>query len=228
MHKTIPPRELDRNFALATPPVEIALVVICVLIAEWVILPVFGKNYLAGLLPVITAFVIILLSHRAYGESAHDIGWRVDNIGRALLVLLPGMLAASLPLAAFGLLYGSLSLGRVEAGWPLAWTFIGLFAWGLLQQYALQGFINRRAQMIWGAGTRSVLFVASAFALLHLPNLGLAAATFFGGLLWAWAYQRAPNLLVLGLSHSLMTAVLVLTAPYSWLHGMRVGYGYFL
>jgi membrane protease YdiL (CAAX protease family) len=82
--------------------------------------------------------------------------------------------------------------------------------------------------MLWGAGARSTLFVASVFALLHLPNPWLTVATFCGGLLWAWAYQREPNLLAAAFSHSVMTVVLVTTVPYSALGGMRVGYGYFL
>ena len=97
-----------------------------------------------------------------------------------------------------------------------------------MQQYPLQGFINRRAQAVWGRGARSTLFVASVFALLHLPNPWLMLATFCGGLLWAWAYQRTPNLFALAFSHSVMTVVLVTTVPYSSLGGMRVGYGYFL
>jgi len=113
-------------------------------------------------------------------------------------------------------------------GLPFALTYLGLFVRGLVQQYPLQGFINRRAQMVWGRGARSTVFVASVFALLHLPNPWLTAATFCGGLLWAWQYQRAPNLLAAAFSHSLMTIVLVTTVPYSSLRGMRVGYGYFL
>ena len=77
-------------------------------------------------------------------------------------------------------------------------------------------------------GSASVVFVASIFALLHLPNLWLTIATFLSGLMWAWVYQRVPNLLALALSHAVLTVILVLTVPYSALHGLKVGYGYFL
>ncbi len=201
---------------------------LCVLLAEWAVLPLFGRNYLVGLVPVCAAFALMLLSHRARGESAREVGWRIDNLGRAAALLLPPMLAATLFLVLVGCVCGSLRLWNLRTGWATASTYFWLFVWGLVQQYPLQGFINRRAQMVWGRGARSVLFTASVFGLLHLPNPWLTLATFCGGLLWAWAYQREPNLWALALSHSLMTVVLVTTVPYSSLGGMRVGYGYFL
>ncbi|HEX8558003.1 MAG TPA: CPBP family intramembrane glutamic endopeptidase [Pyrinomonadaceae bacterium] len=213
---------------LAAPLTEISLVVLCVLLAEWAVPPLFGRNYLVGFVPVGAAFALMLLSHRARGESAREVGWRIDNLGSALALLLPPMVAATLFLVLIGWACGSLRLGGLRAGWATASTYFWLFLWGLVQQYPLQGFINRRAQMLWGRGARSAVFVASVFALLHLPNPWLTLATFCGGLLWAWAYQRAPNLIALALSHSLMTVALVTTVPYSSLGGMRVGYGYFL
>jgi len=202
--------------------------VLCVLVAEWAVLPLFGRNYAAGLVPVGAAFAFMLLSHLARRETPREVGWRIDNLGRALALLLAPMLAAAVFLALVGWLSGGPRFGGVRMSRGLASTYFLMFVWGLAQQYPLQGFINRRAQMVWGRGARSVLFTASVFGLLHLPNPWLTLATFCGGLLWAWAYQRAPNLWALAFSHSLMTAVLVTTVPYSSLGGMRVGYGYFL
>jgi membrane protease YdiL (CAAX protease family) len=218
----------EKHCRSTAPLAEVSVVVFCVLLAEWAVLPLFGRNYSAGLVPVCAAFAFMLVSHRRRRESARELGFRLDNLWRAVMLLLPPMAAAALALALVGWLSGSLRLGGVRAGRAAAFTYFWLFVWGLVQQYPLQGFINRRAQMLWGRGPRSILFVASVFALLHLPNPWLTLATFFGGLLWAWAYQRAPNLWALAFSHSLMTVALVTTVPYSSLGGMRVGYGYFL
>jgi membrane protease YdiL (CAAX protease family) len=186
----------DRRRAL----MGIAFVVGCVLVAEWAVLPLFGRDFRVGALPVVAAFVFMFLSHRAHGESARELGWRVDNLAAACRRLAGPMLLGAALLALVGWLTGGGSAGRYRLGWPLLTTFAALFVWGLMQQYALQGFINRRAQAVWGRGPRSVLFVAAVFGLLHLPNLWLTAATFAGGLMWAWVYQRAPNLLALVLA----------------------------
>ena len=210
------------------PLLEIAFVVGCVLTVEWIVLPIFGKNTLAGLVPVIAAFAAMLASHARHRELPREIGWRLDNLGKSLALLLEPMLTATALLVLIGYFVGSLRFREAQPTWPLISTFLGLLVWALMQQYALQGFINRRAQMAFGPGTLSIAIVASIFALLHLPNLWLTLATFISGLMWAWAYQQSPNLMALGLSHALMTVVLVLTVPYSALHGLKVGYGYFL
>lgn len=218
----------EKRNGLANPVTEIALILFCVLVAEWAILPLFGKGSMMGAIPVGSAFVIMILSHWFRRESPRELGWRFDNFWRCIALMLPVMFLATAVLILIGWLCGSLRItGGARPGWNTPVVFVGLFAWGLVQQYALQGFLNRRAQEIWGKGSASVLFAASLFAFFHMPNFWLAIATFFGGLLWAWAYQRSPNLIALGLSHAVMSVILVLTVPYSSLHGMRVGYGYF-
>jgi membrane protease YdiL (CAAX protease family) len=197
------------------------------LAAEWVVGTLVGRGRLLLLIPVTTAVVFMLLSHRARGESAREVGWRLDNFMVASRLLLPPMFAVSVLLVSLGWYEGTLDFGRWEGGQ----TILGLpglsLAWGVLQQYALQGFINRRAQVALGRGALSVLLVALLFALFHLPNPWLTFATFAGGLLWAWVYQRAPNLLAVGLSHSLMTWVMISSVPPGALHNLRVGFKYF-
>lgn len=216
---------LPQRRALAL--LEIALVVFCGLIAEWAILPFFGKNMLVGMAPAGFAFTFMFFSHRARRETARDLGWRLDNFLQAMRLLIPPMLLASLLLIIFGWFARSISIIKYHAGWPVLWVFMWLYLWGLIQQYALQAFIHRRAQIAWGQGTRSVVVVALIFGILHLPNLWLVLATSLGAVLWASIYRRAPNLFALALSHSLMTIVLVSTVPGDALHGMRVGFNYY-
>ena len=202
---------------------EIASVTSSFLIAEWMVLPFAGNSKFVAAIPLGLALALMLLSHRTYNETAREIGWRLDNFWQAARLLILPMLAAAVLIVGIGLWRKSLRFdGRQMLEWAL-W----LPLWGLTQQYVLQGFVNRRAQMLYGRGWRSVLLVAFIFALLHLPNPWLAFATFAGGLIWAYVYQRAPNLVALALSHALMSMLLACSLSTSALNSLRVGIKYF-
>lgn len=198
------------------------------LVAEWVVYAVAGGGTRLLMFPVVTAVAFMLFSHRARGESARDVGWRFDNFWRAARLLAPVMLAVSASLVALGWYTSTLDFARWEGGQSLLGSPALSLLWGPLQQYALQGFINRRAQVVFGRGAASVFVVGLLFALFHLPNPWLMVATFTGGLFWAWVYQRAPNLFAVGISHALMTWVLVSSVPPAALHNLRVGYKFFV
>ena len=197
------------------------------LIAEWVVYALAGGGALALALPLATAVAFMLLSHRARGETAREMGWRTDNLRPAVRMLLPPMLAVTALLVGAGWYAGTLDFRRWEGGQSILGVPALSLLWGPLQQYALQGFINRRAQVVFGRGWASVLLTGLLFALFHLPNPWLTLATFAGGLLWAWVYQRAPNLFAVGLSHGLMTWVLISSVSPAALHNLRVGFKYF-
>lgn len=211
----------------ARAALEIAFVVSCVLIAEWAVIPIFGRNKRIGMIPIAVVLLFSLLAHRSRGENARDIGFSRHGFFAAFRMLLVWMIPAIIFLVLLGWLLGSLHFNHPLDLRSLALSQVLLYLWGMMQQYALQAVVNRRAQDIWGKGTRSVLFSALLFSALHLPNLWLALTTFCGGVLWAAVYQRRPNLYALALSHSIMTTVLSSTISSDVLHGMRVGYNYF-
>lgn len=203
---------------------EIVSVTLSFLLAVWMILPFAGNSKAVGAVPLALALILMFVSHRARGESAREIGWRLDNFFAALRLLALPVLGG----AALVILVGLLSGGGFRSDKVQLWGWVlWLLVWGLVQQYVLQGFINRRAQMIWGRGRASVLLVACIFALLHLPNPWLTAITFAGGLVWGAVYQRAPNIPALALSHALMSLTLVWALPPSLLKSLRVGFKYF-
>lgn len=207
---------------------EIASVASSILIAEWILPAVMGRSKLAVAIPIALAFVLMIGSHRLRGETLRDLGFRFDNFLRAgKLLLLPMLLTAVLGLLAGWWFGGEINFLRWHAGRPIVGQLVLGFGWGLVQQYVLQGFINRRAQVIWGPGWLSILLVAIVFGSLHLPNPWLTVVTFGGGVIWAAVYQRAPNLFALAVSHSLMTWVLVSTLPASALNHLRIGFKYF-
>jgi membrane protease YdiL (CAAX protease family) len=208
---------------------EIASVASSTVIGEWAVLAAVGQHKSLLLVPVACAFALMFYSHRLRGETLRELGWRTDNFVRALRLLLLPMILGTLVLVLVGWLWfgGSFSFGKRRAGWSISGFPVWGLAWGLLQQYVLQAFINRRAQLVFGRGAKSIFLVAAVFALLHLPNPWLMGATFLGGLIWAAVYQRAPNLYALALSHAFLTWALISTLPTDALRSLRVGYKFF-
>lgn len=201
---------------------EILSVVTSCLLAEWVVLSFAGGSKLLGAIPVLLALSFMLYSHRERAETAHDVGLRTDNfLAACRLLLLP---TAIVLLLVIGLAWFSRH-SIIIAPWRNRFLLLPL--WALFQQYALNGFINRRAQLALGKGIKSILVVAVVFSLLHLPNPPLAGLTFVGGLIWAAVYQRQPNLFALALSHAVSSVAIGLTVSPTLLNSLRVGFKYF-
>ncbi|HXD34727.1 MAG TPA: CPBP family glutamic-type intramembrane protease [Pyrinomonadaceae bacterium] len=209
----------DRGLALW----EIASVISSCLIIEWFLLAFAWPSRMVALIPVALALAFMIFSHRQRGESLSEIGFRLDNFIPAVrLLVLPTLVALIL------IVLGNWLLRKGEFGLaPFRLRFVGVYFWALFQQYAVQGFINRRAQLAAGKGVKSVFLVAAAFSLVHLPNPFLSLITFAGGLVWAAVYQRQPNLFALALSHALVSITLALTLSQDLFYNLRVGFKYF-
>jgi membrane protease YdiL (CAAX protease family) len=202
---------------------EIISVVTSGLIAEWVVMSLGGNSKAVGAIPVGLALGLMIFSHHERGETPRSLGFRFDNFWPALrLLLVPTIVAGAV------VVLGNLWMrGSEFAIAPLRWRFLTLPLWALFQQYALQGFINTRAQLHFGKGAKSILLAGAVFSLLHFPNPILMVLTMFGGVLWAIVYQRVPNLFAPALSHSLASLLLTLSVSPQLGHGLRVGLKYF-
>jgi hypothetical protein len=173
---------------------------------------------------IAAALICIAVSNFVlHRDSTKALGLRLDNLLASLLEVGAVSDAFFLLIAGSGLVLGTLRpVGEWTAG-RLPW----LLFWAFIQQYALQGFVFTRLREVFPDEGRAALAAAGLFALLHLPNLPLMVGTFVTGYLWCRLFSRHPNLFTLTLSHTILAIVLAHSFPREWMHGMKVGPGYF-
>ncbi|HZS07109.1 MAG TPA: CPBP family intramembrane glutamic endopeptidase [Blastocatellia bacterium] len=213
----------------AVTALEVVSVVMTVLITAWVIMPLrLGSRWLESL-PGLLALMMMINSHRVRGETPRELGFTARHFGRAVGLLIGPMITVVMIALALGY-----SLRSLHFTSHFLVSFAGRSVWGLLQQYVLQAFIYRRLKSVLVAESASetgrvtrtrlaIVIAALLFALVHAPNLPLMALTLVSALLWTWVYDRAPNLLALGLSHGLLSAVTAASLPDWVIKGMTIG-----
>ncbi len=202
---------------------ELASVISSILIALWVLVPLYPDSRILLYVPGLFALGFVVYSQRVRGETFEDIGLTTRNFGKALRLL-------AIPTAIAVILFGGIAVStntlRTEgAAW---YKLVSVPMWGVLQQFLLQGFLYRRIRSLVESDGVAIASAATIFALVHLPNLPLTLLTLTGGVVWTWVYSRAPNLFALGISHGLMSLLVMTTLPKRVLPTLSVGYKYFM
>ncbi|HVB99984.1 MAG TPA: hypothetical protein VNJ12_11720 [Candidatus Dormibacteraeota bacterium] len=165
--------------------------------------------------------VASILIHR---DTPKTLGWRVDNLKRA------GLEAGIFFAVAIAILL-SIAFAR---GMPkhLVWQALAehlwtYFAFCLLQQVALNSFIDNRLISLTSRAWLSSLLAGMVFASAHWPNPVLVPITLLGGVAMAWIFRRNRNILTLALGQAIVGSMLAWAFPAVWIHNLRVGPGYY-
>jgi hypothetical protein len=215
----VEPKQATRAFTPRSA-IEPLLFVVLGLVYSWVIRPT-GNDWLK--IPSLTLVVLIpFASNLLHKDRLRDLGVRLDNLaGSALEVGLATAMGAAAVLAIGALAGSAPAFPRGVLG-----AFLLYPAWGLVQQYAMQSFTYRRLREATASPGLSAAGAAFLFAILHWPNLALAAVTLVGGYVWCRLFERRPNLLTLAVSHGWLAVLLRYSWPAEWLHNLRIGPGY--
>lgn len=163
---------------------------------------------------------IALSSHRRRGETARDLGFRLDNLQKSARLVFSVVAPVVVLMVAAGLILG---LNR-EPPVPRLWTRVILMPlFGVTQEYALLGFYLQRFEEVLPGRWLPVLASAAVFTSLHAPNSILMGLTLVVSLGACWLYRRAPNLWVLGLAHGLLSITVAMFLAKLLVVGLKVG-----
>jgi hypothetical protein len=167
----------------------------------------------------------LLASFLLHRDNPKTLGWRADNFLAALrraavvfAILIAAICVAGLSLGALHRLPAHL-IDRHRF-----WTYC---AFCLLQQVALNSFLNNRLLAAFGRAVPAALLSGLIFSALHWPNPVLVPLTFIGGTAMAWLFATERNILPLTLGQAILGALVWWAFPIAWHHGMRVGPGYY-
>ena len=212
---------------------EVLSLLFSVLMITWGVVPLVpGSHRSLVLAASIPALLTVGYSMWLRGERLADLGLTWAHARKATrLLALPTGLACALFLG-IGWWNQSLHLydqfGRALFLLPLS---------GIAQQTILQGVLHRRLRELLPPVVNAppprthpmaIGLTAILFSLLHAPNGPLMGLTLVGGLIWSWIYDRAPNLLLLGVSHGVISLVVICTLPATLLDSLSVGYKHLL
>lgn len=166
------------------------------------------------------AFVLPVGANVLHGDRLRDGGLRVDNLPASVRQA-TGVTAIMAAVVVAG--------GVVGGGWHFEhWSRFAarsgqVLAVTFAQQYMLQAFMLRRLRQAGLGPAWAVAVAAALFAAVHAPNIVLVAVTAVAAIAWCCLFLRHANLLVLSLSHAVLSLGLYYAWPKSWHLALAVG-----
>ena len=167
------------------------------------------------------ALVLTLVVVLARRQSREELG-----LGRRGFVASLWILPAAIALAALSIFVAA-KVGTLHPLYKGDFTHIsGYVLWTIYQQFLLQDYFMDRLLRLVSSEAASVTIAGILFAVAHLPNLVLTAATLVWGIVSCALFRRYRNLWALGLAQGLLGLCFAICVPDALHHHLRVGLGY--
>jgi membrane protease YdiL (CAAX protease family) len=137
-------------------------------------------------------------------SSFQNIGFRLDNWQDSIKILLVFTLI-SIPVL-YLMWQSFFPVNNLFYKEPSFWKKIFTYPlWALFQQYIFLAFFFRRYREIFAPRAHiAVFFSALTFAMIHIPTPPLVIFCFISGIVWAYTYNKYPNLFTIAISHALL------------------------
>jgi membrane protease YdiL (CAAX protease family) len=162
--------------------------------------------------------LLVVLSQR---ESRDELG-----VGTRGLIGSLWILPAAVALCALSIFVAA-RLGVLHPLYKADFAHIsGYVLWTIYQQFLLQDYFMARLLRLFSSEAAAVVLAGVLFAVAHLPNLTLTAATLVWGIVSCALFRRYRNLWALGLAQGLLGFCFAICVPDALHHHLRVGLGY--
>jgi CAAX prenyl protease-like protein len=194
--------------------IELVLGYGVILFVLW--MPEFPQRILSPVALLVTLTIVL-----ARRPAIDDLG-----IGRRGLARSFWILPAAIVLAVASLLVAK-QVGTLHPLYKGDFKHIaGYILWTLYQQFLMNDLFMPRLMRLLVSEPAAVGLAAVLFAVAHLPNLPLTAATLVWGAVSCALFRRYRNLYALGLAQGLLGLCFAVCIPDALHHHLRVGLGY--
>ncbi|MBS2096763.1 CPBP family intramembrane glutamic endopeptidase [Carboxylicivirga linearis] len=126
-------------------------------------------------------------------------GFRTDNFGQALKIVLPFGIFAVTAFVVIGVIQNT-----INVTWHIIPILLIYPLWGVIQQFLVVALVAGNLQDMEAIAIKkplTIFITALFFGFIHYPNNWLILGTFILALFYGYVYLRIRNLWILGLFH---------------------------
>ncbi len=179
-------------------------------------MPETPQRILSSIALIVTLAIVLVR-----GPSLDDLGLGRRGLARSFWILPAALLLA------FASAFAAKQIGTLHPLYKGDLKHVtGYVLWTLYQQFLLNDYFMPRLTRLLPSENAAVGVAAVLFALAHLPNLPLTAATLLWGAISCALFRRYHNLYALGLAQGLLGLCFAICVPDAMHHHLRVGLGY--